>query len=51
VFLTVDRDAVPHGILHHKHPDLFELFSKLLNIKGYDAVVDVDVGTVVKDVQ
>lgn len=27
----VDRDAVPHRVLHHQHPDLFELLAQLLD--------------------
>ena len=43
--------TAPNLVLDNEHPQLFELFSQLFNIKGHNAVLDVDIGTVVKDVQ
>ena len=43
--------AAPNLVLDNEHPQLFELFSQLFNIKSHNAVLNVDVGAVVKDVQ
>ena len=45
---TVDRHSVPYLVLHNQHPDLLQLFSKLLDIKTYDTVVDVHICAMIK---
>ena len=49
--LPVDRDAVPHRVLHHQHPDLFELLAQLLDIEADHAVFDIHVAAVVEHVE
>ena len=39
------------GILHDEHTQLFELLAQLLDVKADDAVIDIHVGVVVKNVQ
>ena len=48
---TVDRDAVPHRVLHHQHPDLLELLAQLLDIEADHAVFDIHVAAVVEHVE
>ena len=48
---AVGGHTSPHGILHDEHPQFFELFAELLDVKANDTVVDVHVGVVVKNVQ
>ncbi len=47
----VDGDAVPHLVLHHQHPDLFELLPQFLDVIADNAVVDVHVAAVVEHVE
>ncbi len=47
----VDGDAVPHLVLHHQHPDLFQLLAQLLDVVADNAVVDVHVAAVVEHVE
>ena len=35
----VNGNSVPHLILHNQHPDLFQLFSKLFDIKTDNPVI------------
>ena len=49
--LAVDGDAIPHGVLHDEHPDLFELLSQLLDVEIDDTVVDIDIRLVVEDIE
>ena len=49
--LSVDRDAIPHLILYHQHPDFFELFTQLLNVIGHDTAVKVNIGAVVEYIE
>ena len=48
---TVDRHPVPYLILDDEHPDLFQLFSQLLNVKADNPVIDIHVCPVVKHIQ
>ena len=48
---TVDRYPVPNLVLDDEHPDLFQLFSQLLNVKADDPVIDIHVCPVVKHIQ
>ena len=48
---AVDGDAVPHLVLDHQHPDLFQLLAQLLDVVADDAVIDVDRSAVVEHVQ
>ena len=48
---TVERHSVPYLVLHNQHPDLLQLFSKLLDIKTYDTVVDVHICAMIKYIQ
>ena len=48
---AVLRHAAPNLVLDNEHPQLFQLFAQLFNIKGHNAVFDVDVGAVVKHIQ
>ena len=47
----VDGDAVPHLVLHHQHPDLFQLLAQFLEVIADNAVVDVHVAAVVEHVE
>lgn len=47
----VHRDTVPHLVLNDQHPQVFELLAQFLDIKTHKTVVDIHVGTVVKDIQ
>ena len=47
----VDGDAVPHLVLDHQHPDLFQLLAQLLDVVADNAVVDVHVAAVVEHVE
>ena len=44
----VDSDTVPHLILDNEHPQLFQLFPQILNVKADDTVFQLHIGTVVK---
>lgn len=46
----VHRDTVPYLVLDDQHTQVFELFPQLFDIKAHQAVVDIHVGTVVKDI-
>ena len=48
---AVGGHTPPHGILHDEHTQLFELLAQLLDVKADDAVIDIHVGVVVKNVQ
>ena len=47
----VDGDAVPHLVLHHQHPDFFELLPQFFDVIADNAVVDVHVAAVVEYVE
>jgi len=47
---AVGGHTPPYGILHDEHTQLFELLAQLLDVKTDDAVIDIHVGVVVKDV-
>ena len=49
--IPVLGNTVPHLILDHQHTQAFELFSQLLNIEADNAVVDIHIGSVVKNIQ
>ena len=49
--IPVLGNTVPHLILDHQHTQAFELLSQFLDIKADNAVVDIHVGTVVKNIQ
>ena len=44
----VDRHTVPHLILDNQHPQLFQLFPQVFDVKADNPVVQLHVGTVVK---
>lgn len=44
-------NTVPYLVLDHQHTQAFELLSQLLDIKADNAVVDIHIGTVVKNIQ
>ena len=44
-------NTVPYLILDHQHTQTFELLSQLLDIEADNAVVDIHVGTVIKNIQ
>ena len=48
---AVDGNAVPHLVLDHQHPQLFQLLAQLLDVVADDPVVNVHVGPVVEHVQ
>ena len=48
---TVDGHAVPHLVLDHEHPQLFQLLPKLLDVKTDDPVIQLHVCPVVEHVQ
>ena len=48
---TVDSHSVPHLILYDQHTDLFKLLSKLFNIETDKTIIQLDIGSVVEDVQ
>ena len=48
---AVFRDAAPDLVLDDQHPELFQLFTELLDVIADQAVLDIDVGTVVEEVQ
>ena len=43
--------AVPNLVLDNEHPKFFQLFPQLFDVKGHNVVFNVDIGTVVKDIQ
>ena len=45
------RHSPPDLILHDQHPDLFQLFSEILDVIADEAVVDVNVRPVVEDIE
>ena len=47
----VDGNTVPYLILHHQHPDFFELLAQLLDVIADNAVLDIHIGTVVEHIQ
>ena len=49
--VSVFSYAAPNLVLDNEHPQLFQLFAQLFDVKGHNAVFDVDIGAVVKDVQ
>ena len=51
VLVSVYGDTVPNCVLNDEHTYLFELFAELLDIKGNNAILDIDVGSVVEDIQ
>ena len=51
MLLPVGRDAVPHGVLHDKQPDLFQGFTQGFKLEAQDAVaVHVDIAPVVEHI-
>ena len=48
---AVGGDAAPNLVLDNEHPQLFELFAQLLDVKGHKPVPDVHVGAVIKYIQ
>ena len=48
---TIDSHSVPYLILHNQHPDLFQLFSKLFDIKTNDTIVDIYICAMIKYIQ
>ena len=51
VFVSVYGNSVPNCVLNDKHTDFFKLFAELLDIKGDNTILDIDVGSVVEDIQ
>ena len=49
--IAVQCHAVPDLVLDHEHSELFELFAEIFDIEADDAVVELDVGAVVEDLQ
>ena len=49
--LPVFADAPPHLILHHLHPELFQLLTQLLNGIADDPALDLYIGTVVEHIE
>ena len=49
--IPVLGNTVPHLVLDHQHTQAFELLSQLLDIEADNAVVDIHIGTVVKNIQ
>ena len=47
----VRRHPSPDLILHHEHPQLFQLLAKFLDVVADKPVIDVHVGAVVEKVQ
>src|SRR5699024_2521735 len=43
--------TAPNLVLDNEHPQLFKLLAQLLDVESHNAVLDVDIGAVVKDVQ
>ena len=48
---TVHRYPVPDLILDYKHPDFFQLLTKFLDVKAYNAVIDIHVCLMIKHIQ
>lgn len=51
VLVSVYGDTVPNCVLNDKHTYLFKLFAKLLDIKGNNTILDIDVCSVVEHIQ
>ena len=49
--IPVLGNTVPSLVLDHQHTQAFELLSQLLDIEADNAVVDIHIGTVVKNIQ
>lgn len=49
--IPVLGNTVPYLVLDHQHTQAFELLSQFLDIEADNAVVDIHVGTVVKNIQ
>ena len=49
--VAVGGHTPPDLILHHQHPDLFQLLAQLLDVIADQPVIDIYVGAVVKQVQ
>ena len=43
--------TAPNLVLDNEHPQLFKLLAQLLDVESHNAVLDVDIGAVIKDVQ
>ena len=48
---AIDSNAIPHLILHHQHPDFFELLAQLLNVITDNAAVHIHIGMVVEHIE
>ena len=48
---TVHRYPVPDLILNDKHPNLFQLLTKFLDIKTNDTIVDIYICAMIKYIQ
>ena len=48
---AVFGDSVPYRVLHNQHPDFFELFAQLADVKADHAGVNVDVGAVIEHIE
>ena len=51
VLVSVYGDTVPNCVLHDEHTYLFQLFAELLDIKGNNAILDIDVCSVIEHIQ
>jgi hypothetical protein len=51
LLIAVDGNAVPDLVLHDKHAQLFELLAEILDVVAHDAVYNIDIGTVIEDVE
>ena len=49
--IPVLGNTVPYLVLDHQHTQAFELLSQLLDIEADNTVVDIHIGTVVKNIQ
>ena len=48
---AIDSNAISHLILHHQHPDFFELLAQLLNVITDNATVHIHIGMVVEHIK
>ena len=48
---AVLRDTAPDLVLNDQHAELFQLFAELLDVVADQTVLDIDVGTVVEEIQ
>ena len=48
---AVDGHTVPDLILHHQHPDFFELLAQLLDVVADDAAIHIHVRVMVEHIQ